>query len=127
MRPRLVAAQRGGRKVRRQRRAVGQRRLERDRAVTHLVRDAAAHPRPLAPAGEGGGPAFASGVAREVWQSAALPAWLDGLGMVISVGFLLVIAATNFAHALRPASAAPRPVGPVTAMLLRLTGRNLET
>ena len=59
-------------------------------------------------------------------QSAALPQWLDGLGMVISVGFLLVIAATNFAHALRPASAAPRPVGPVTALLLRLTGRNLH-
>lgn len=59
-------------------------------------------------------------------QSAALPSWLDGLGMVISTLFLLVIAASNFAHALRPATAAPVPVGPVTALLLRLTGRHLH-
>lgn len=58
-------------------------------------------------------------------QSAALPQWLDGLGMAISTVFLLVISASNFAHALRPASA-PTPVGPVTATLLRLTGRHLH-
>ncbi len=57
-------------------------------------------------------------------HSAALPAWLDGLGMVISTVFLLVIAATNFAHAWRPTRDAP--VGPFTAVLLRLTGRNLH-
>jgi nickel/cobalt transporter (NiCoT) family protein len=58
-------------------------------------------------------------------QSVALPQWLDGLGMVISTVFLLVIAASNFAHALRPA-AGPAPIGPVTATLLRLTGRQLH-
>ncbi len=58
-------------------------------------------------------------------QSVALPHWLDGLGMVISTVFLLVIAASNLAHALRPA-AGPAPVGPVTATLLRLTGRQLH-
>ena len=59
-------------------------------------------------------------------QSAALPPWLDGLGMVVSIVFLLVIAATNLSHAWRPASAEARPVGPVTALLMRLTGRNLH-
>lgn len=59
-------------------------------------------------------------------QSAALPQWLDGLGMVISLVFLLVIAATNLAHAMRPTSALARPVGPVAALLMRLTGRNLH-
>lgn len=59
-------------------------------------------------------------------QSARLPSWLDGLGMVISTGFLLVIAATNLAHALRPgAQAGPAGVG-VAATLLRLSGRNLH-
>jgi high-affinity nickel-transport protein len=57
-------------------------------------------------------------------QSAALPAWLDGLGLVISTCFLLAIAASNFAHALRPASA--RPHSPFAAALLRLTGRQLH-
>jgi high-affinity nickel-transport protein len=58
-------------------------------------------------------------------QSAALPAWLDGLGLVISTCFLLAIAASNFAHAWRPAES-PRPQGPLSAALLRLTGRQLH-
>lgn len=57
-------------------------------------------------------------------QSAALPGWLDGLGLVISTCFLLVIAATNLAHAWRPTRAAP--VGPISALLLRMTGGNLH-
>ena len=62
-----------------------------------------------------------------VGQSAALPAWLNGLGLWISVGFLLVIAATNLNHALRPAAPGQvAPAGPMTAMLFRLTGRNLH-
>lgn len=59
-------------------------------------------------------------------QSAALPDWLDGLGVAISTCFLLVIAASNFGHALRADSSAPRPVGPVAAALFRLTGRQLH-
>ncbi len=59
-------------------------------------------------------------------QSAALPAWLDGLGMVISTGFLLIIAAANFGHALSPATNAVRPLGPVSAALFRLTGQHLH-
>ena len=62
-----------------------------------------------------------------VGQSAALPAWLDGLGVLISISFLLIIAATNLAHALRPAGeAGARPVGPLAALLTRLTGGNLH-
>ncbi len=57
-------------------------------------------------------------------QRAALPTWLDGLGLVISTGFLLAIAASNLAHAWRPR--AERPVGPMSALLLRLTGRQLH-
>jgi high-affinity nickel-transport protein len=59
-------------------------------------------------------------------QGAALPAWLDGLGMVISTVLLLVIAASNFAHALSPAADGVRPMGPVAALLFRLTGRELH-
>lgn len=59
-------------------------------------------------------------------QSAALPHWLDGLGMVISTGFLLVIAASNLAHAMRPTSNRPRPLGPAAAALMRLTGNQLH-
>lgn len=61
-------------------------------------------------------------------QSASLPQWLDGLGMVISACFLLAIAASNLVHALRPASDdRPRPVGSsLVALLLRLTGRQLH-
>ena len=58
-------------------------------------------------------------------QSAVLPAWLDGLGLVISTCFLLAIAASNFAHAWAPAGA-HRPHGPVSALLLRLTGGQLH-
>lgn len=58
-------------------------------------------------------------------QSAALPAWLDGLGLVISTCFLLAIAASNFAHAWRPA-ASPRPAGPLSTALLRLTGHQIH-
>jgi high-affinity nickel-transport protein len=59
-------------------------------------------------------------------QSMTLPNWLDGLGLVISTCFLLVIAASNFGHALRPPSDAARPIGPVSALLMRLTGRHLH-
>jgi nickel/cobalt transporter (NiCoT) family protein len=48
-------------------------------------------------------------------QSAILPTWLDGLGLVISTCFLLAIAASNFAHAWRPAGA-HRPHGPLSAL-----------
>ncbi len=59
-------------------------------------------------------------------QSAALPRWLDGLGLAVSTCLLLVIAASNFGHALRPASAAPAPIGPIAALLLRSSGGNLN-
>jgi nickel/cobalt transporter (NiCoT) family protein len=52
-------------------------------------------------------------------QSAALPTWLDGLGMVISTLFLLVIAVTNLGHALSRANDGVRPLGPLSALLLR--------
>jgi high-affinity nickel-transport protein len=58
-------------------------------------------------------------------QSAALPAWLDGLGMVISTCFLLLVAASNFGHAFRADAGAP-VTGPLTGLMLRLTGRNLH-
>ncbi|MEO6407203.1 MAG: hypothetical protein ABIO45_00415 [Burkholderiaceae bacterium] len=57
-------------------------------------------------------------------QSAALPAWLDGFGKMVSFVFLLFIAATNFAHAWRPSQAAP--AGPLARALLRATGGNLH-
>lgn len=59
-------------------------------------------------------------------QAAALPSWLDGLGVVISTCLLLVIAGSNFAHALQPDQGRERPLGPVSAMLFRLTGRELH-
>ena len=55
-------------------------------------------------------------------QSAALPTWLDGLGLVISTVFLLVIAVTNLGHAISRSSEAVRPLGPVSAALIRATG-----
>lgn len=59
-------------------------------------------------------------------QSAALPRWLDGLGMVISTLFLLVIAGTNLRHALRPAARTVPPLGPFSAVLMRATGGHLH-
>jgi nickel/cobalt transporter (NiCoT) family protein len=59
-------------------------------------------------------------------QGAALPSWLDGLGVVISTVLLLVIASSNLAHALSPATAGVRPLGPVAALLFRITGRELH-
>ena len=59
-------------------------------------------------------------------QGAALPQSLDGLGMLISTGFLLVIAACNGAHALSPATGAERPLGPIAAALFRITGGGLH-
>ena len=65
-------------------------------------------------------------------QGAALPAWLDGLGVVISLVLLLVIAASNLAHALTPAADGVRPgapvgpIGPMAALLSRITGRELH-
>jgi high-affinity nickel-transport protein len=58
-------------------------------------------------------------------QSAILPEWLDGLGLVISTCFLLAIAASNFAHAWHPAGA-HRPHGPLSALLLRVTGGQMH-
>jgi len=59
-------------------------------------------------------------------QSAALPRWLDGLGMVISMVFLLVIACTNLAHSLWPATQAVPALGPLSAVLMRATGSHLH-
>lgn len=59
-------------------------------------------------------------------QSAALPSWLDGLGMVISTVFLLVIAVTNLRHALSQDDAGVRPLGPVSAALMRASGGHLH-
>lgn len=61
-----------------------------------------------------------------VGQSATLPTWLDGLGLFISVGFLLIIAATNLAHAFGPRGTAPLQAGPLSAALLRVTGGQLH-
>ena len=57
---------------------------------------------------------------------AILLASLDGLGMLISTGSLLVIAACNGAHALSPATGAERPLGPIAAALFRITGGGLH-
>ncbi len=59
-------------------------------------------------------------------QSAALPSWLDGLGVAISVVLLLIIAVSNLAHALTSASGSVRPMGPMAAMLFRVTGHELH-
>lgn len=59
-------------------------------------------------------------------QSASLPQWLDGMGMAISTCFLLAIAASNIAHAMRPPTSEPRPLGPLAAALMRVTGRQLH-
>lgn len=59
-------------------------------------------------------------------QGASLPAWLDGLGVAISMALLLVIAGSNLAHALSPASDTARPLSPVAALLFRMTGRELH-
>lgn len=59
-------------------------------------------------------------------QSVALPPWLDGVGMAISTCYLLTIAASNLAHALRPPSDRARPPGPFAAALMRVTGRQLH-
>jgi high-affinity nickel-transport protein len=59
-------------------------------------------------------------------QTAALPAWLDGLGVVISTVLLLVIAGSNAAHALVPTQDGVRPLGPVAALLFRVTGHELH-
>jgi high-affinity nickel-transport protein len=59
-------------------------------------------------------------------QGAALPSWLDGLGVIISIVLLLVIAASNLAHALSPVSDGQRPLSPMAALLFRITGRELH-
>lgn len=59
-------------------------------------------------------------------QGAALPMWLDGLGVVISIVLLLVIAASNLAHALSPVREGQRPLGPMAALLFSVTGRELH-
>ena len=59
-------------------------------------------------------------------QSATLPAWLDGIGLVISTCFLLAIAASNFAHAWRPPDGSVRPCGLIALVLRRLNGQHLH-
>jgi high-affinity nickel-transport protein len=59
-------------------------------------------------------------------QSAALPRWLDGLGMVISTLFLLFIAVTNFGHALRAADQAAPPLGLLSSALMRASGGHVH-
>lgn len=59
-------------------------------------------------------------------QGAALPSWLDGLGVVISIVLLLVIAASNGAHAMSPVTEGQRPLSPTAALLFRVTGRELH-
>ncbi len=59
-------------------------------------------------------------------QGAALPSWLDGMGVIISTVLLLVIACSNFAHALSPSADGVKPMGPVAALLFRITGRELH-
>lgn len=59
-------------------------------------------------------------------QSVALPPWLNGAGLMISTCFLLAVAMSNGAHALRGGSAQPPRTGPITATLLRLTGGQLH-
>lgn len=56
-------------------------------------------------------------------HGAALPDWLDGLGLFISATLLLLIAASNLVHAFSASSPAVRPMGPVAALLFRLTSR----
>lgn len=59
-------------------------------------------------------------------QGTHLPQWLDGLGTVISIGFLLLIAGSNLLHALSKSDTGVPPMGPVAAALFRLTGRQLH-
>ena len=59
-------------------------------------------------------------------QSAALPAWLDGLGLVISTCFLLAVAASNLVHAWRPADASTRPGGMFSSAVLQVTGHKVH-
>ena len=59
-------------------------------------------------------------------QGAALPEWLDGLGLFVSATLLLLIAASNLVHAFSASSHAVRPMGPVAALLFRLTGQQLH-
>jgi nickel/cobalt transporter (NiCoT) family protein len=59
-------------------------------------------------------------------QGAVLPAWLDGLGFVISTTLLLLIAASNAGHALKPSDGGLRPPGPVAALLFRFTGQSMH-
>ena len=57
---------------------------------------------------------------------AVVPPWLDGLGLAVSVVFLLVIAVTNAAHALSDRQAERRPLGPMAALIFRATGGRLH-
>jgi high-affinity nickel-transport protein len=57
------------------------------------------------------------------------PQWLDGLGRVISIVFLLVISVTNLIHALTPVrvdQTVGLPMGPTASLLLRLFGAHLH-
>ncbi len=58
-------------------------------------------------------------------QSAALPAWLDGLGRVISSVFLLVVGASSAQQAWHGRGRAAHRAS-LSGMLLRLTGRHLH-
>lgn len=58
-------------------------------------------------------------------QSANLPSWLDGLGLVVSTCFLLLVGWTNLAHAVRP-TACGTPSGLVSSAVLRVGGHRLH-
>lgn len=59
-------------------------------------------------------------------QSAPLPHWLDGVGIVISTLFLVIIGGSNLAHAVRASDGRVSPPRPVTAALVRLTGHKFH-
>ena len=59
-------------------------------------------------------------------QRTVVPPWLDGLGLAVSVVFLLVISATNLLHACSSRTDAHTPVGPVAALLMRAFGSHLH-
>jgi nickel/cobalt transporter (NiCoT) family protein len=60
------------------------------------------------------------------WQRGTVPEWLDGLGLWISVTFLLVVAIANASHALRPSGPRARATGPLALLMTRMTGAHLH-
>ena len=60
------------------------------------------------------------------WQRGVVPPWLDGLGLWISVTFLLLVAIGNASHALSPVTPSAAAGGPLARLMLRLTGAHLH-